>query len=56
MHLKQTYDFINPTQLAENYNKMTAHINFHDSIKTLFKQIEDNVRYVNAGMQPYMEA
>jgi hypothetical protein len=28
MHLKQTYGFINPTQLAENYNKMTAPINF----------------------------
>jgi hypothetical protein len=24
MHLKQTYGFINPTQLAENYKKMTA--------------------------------
>jgi hypothetical protein len=28
MHLKQTYGFINPTQLADNYNKMTAPINF----------------------------
>jgi hypothetical protein len=28
MHLKQTYGFINPTQLAENYNKMTAPIIF----------------------------
>jgi hypothetical protein len=27
MHLKQTYGFINPAQLAENYNKMTAPIN-----------------------------
>jgi hypothetical protein len=27
-HLKQTYGFINPTQLAENYNKMTAPIIF----------------------------
>jgi hypothetical protein len=24
MHLTQTYDFINPMQLAENYNKMPA--------------------------------
>jgi hypothetical protein len=32
MHLKQTYGFINPTQLAENYNKMTATINFQDPI------------------------
>jgi hypothetical protein len=24
IHLKQKYGFINPTQLAENYNKMTA--------------------------------
>jgi hypothetical protein len=56
MHLKQTYGFINPTQLAENYNKMTAPINFQDPIETLFKQIEDGVRYANAGMQPYMEA
>jgi formylmethanofuran dehydrogenase subunit A len=39
MHLKQTYGFINPTQLAENYNKMTAPINFQDPIETLFKQI-----------------
>jgi hypothetical protein len=56
MHLKQTYGFINPTQLAENYNKMTAPINFQDPIETLFKQIEDGVLYANAGMQPYMEA
>jgi hypothetical protein len=56
MHLKQTYGFINPTQLAENYNKMTVPINFQDPIETLFKQIEDGVRYANAGAQPYMEA
>jgi hypothetical protein len=56
MHLKQTYGFINPTQLAENYNNMTAPINFQDPIETLFKQIEDGVSYSNAGMQPYMEA
>jgi hypothetical protein len=56
MHLKQTYGFINPTQLAENYNKMTATINFQDPIETLLKQIEDGVRYANAGAQPYMEA
>jgi hypothetical protein len=35
---------------------MTAQINFQDPIKTLFKQIEDAVRYANAGAQPYMEA
>jgi hypothetical protein len=52
MHLKQTYGFINPTQIAENYNKMTGPINFQDPIETLFKQIEDGVRYVNAGAQP----
>jgi hypothetical protein len=56
MHLKQKYGFINPTQLDENYNNMTAPINFQDSIKTLFKKIEDGVLYTNAGMQPYMEA
>jgi hypothetical protein len=56
VHLKQTYGFINPTQLAENYNKMAAPINFQDPIEKLFKQIEDGVRYANAGMQPYMEA
>jgi hypothetical protein len=55
-HLKHTYGFINPTQLAENYNKMTAPIIFQDPIETLFKQIEDGVRYANAGAQPYMEA
>jgi hypothetical protein len=49
MHLKQTYGFINPTQLADNYNKMTAPINFQDPIETLFKQIKDGVRYANAG-------
>jgi hypothetical protein len=32
MHLKQTYGLINPTQLAKNYNKMTAPINFQDPI------------------------
>jgi hypothetical protein len=56
MHLKQPYGFINPTQLAENYNKMTAPIKFQDTIETLFKKNEDCVRYANAGMQPYMEA
>jgi hypothetical protein len=55
MHLKQTHAFINPTQLAENYNKMTAQLNFQDPIETLFKQIEDGVHYANAGVQPYME-
>jgi hypothetical protein len=35
---------------------MTASINFQEPIETLFKQIEDGVRYANAGMQPYMEA
>jgi hypothetical protein len=39
MHLKHTYGFINPTQLTENYNKMTTPINFQDPIETLFKQI-----------------
>jgi hypothetical protein len=56
MHLKQTYAFINPMQLAENYNKMTSPINFQDPIETLFKRIEDGVHYANDGMQPYMEA
>jgi hypothetical protein len=56
MHLKQTHGFINPTQLTENYKKMTAPINFQDPIETLFKQIEDGVRYANAGAQPYTEA
>jgi hypothetical protein len=56
MHLKQTYGFINPTQLVDNYNKMTAPLNFQDPIETLFKQIEDDVHYANAGMQPYTEA
>jgi hypothetical protein len=56
MYLKQTYGFINPTQLAENYKKMTVPINFKDPIETLFKHIEDGVRYENTGMQPYTEA
>jgi hypothetical protein len=56
MYLKQIYGFINPTQLADNYNKMTAPINFQDPIETMFKQIDDDVCYAKAGMQPYMEA
>jgi hypothetical protein len=56
MYLKETYDFINPTQFADNYNKMTAPIKFPDPIETVFKHIEDGVCYANAGMQPYMEA
>jgi hypothetical protein len=56
MHLKQTYCFINTTQLAENYNKMTAPINFQDPIEPMFKQIEDVLCYANAGMKPYMVA
>jgi hypothetical protein len=55
MHLKQTYVFINQTQLAENYNK-TATIKFQYPIETLFKKIEDGVRYANPGMQQYTEA
>jgi hypothetical protein len=43
VYLKQTYGLRNPTQLAENYNKMTATINFQDPIETIFKQIEDGV-------------
>jgi hypothetical protein len=39
LHLKQTYGFINPAQLAENYNKMMAPVNFQDQIEMLFKQI-----------------
>jgi hypothetical protein len=35
---------------------MTAPINFQDTIETLFKQIENGLRYASAGMQPYMEA
>jgi hypothetical protein len=50
MHLKQTYGFINPTHLAENYNKMIAPTNFQDPIETLFKQTEDGVHYANIGM------
>jgi hypothetical protein len=37
MHLKQTYGFINPTHLADNYKKMMAPINFRNTIETLFK-------------------
>jgi hypothetical protein len=56
MNLKQTCGFIDPTHLAENYNKMTAPINFQDTIETSFIQIEDGVHYANAGMQTYMES
>jgi hypothetical protein len=35
---------------------MNAPINFQDPIETLFKQIEDWIRYANAGAQPYTEA
>jgi hypothetical protein len=56
MHLKHTYGFINPTQLAENYNKMTVPISFQEPIETLFKQIEDGFIYANSGAQPNMEA
>jgi hypothetical protein len=37
MHLKQAYGVINQTQLADNYNKMMASINFEDPIETFFK-------------------
>jgi hypothetical protein len=39
-----------------NYNNMPAPINFKGPIETLFKHIEDGVRYTSAGMQTYMEA
>jgi hypothetical protein len=56
VHLKSTYGFINPTQLADNYNKMTAPINFQDPIESLLKQIKDGVWYANVVIQPHMEA
>jgi hypothetical protein len=37
MQLIYIYGFINPTQLAEKYNKIMAPINFQDPIETLFK-------------------
>jgi formylmethanofuran dehydrogenase subunit A len=43
MHLTKTYGCINPTQLTENYDKMTAPISFQDPIEALFKKIEDGV-------------
>jgi hypothetical protein len=39
MHLKQTYGFVNPTQLAENYNKMMAPINFQDPIESFLNKL-----------------
>jgi hypothetical protein len=56
VHLKTTYGLFNSTQLVDNYRKMTAPISFQDPIKTLFKQIEDGVRYANAELQQYMGA
>jgi hypothetical protein len=51
MHLNQTYGFINPMQLEDNNNTMTAPISFQDTIENFFKQIEDGACYTNAGMQ-----
>jgi hypothetical protein len=56
VHLESTYGLINPTQLADNYNTMTDLIHFQDPIESLFKHIEDRVRYANTIMQPYMDA
>jgi hypothetical protein len=56
VQLKTTYDFINPTQLADNCNKNTAPISFQKPIEMLVKHIEDGVGYANAGIQPYTEA
>jgi hypothetical protein len=56
MHLKKTYGFINPTHIAENYNKITAPINFQDPLETLLTNIEDGVWYANTGMQPHTDA
>jgi hypothetical protein len=39
MHLKQTYGFINPTQLDESYNKMVAPINFKIPLKLFSKKL-----------------
>jgi hypothetical protein len=54
----EAYDNMYTSQL-EDYMLQYAsrsEINFQDPIETLFKQIEDGVRYANAGAQPYMEA
>jgi hypothetical protein len=56
VHLGINYAFINPMQLVDNCNTMTAPVSFQEPIETLFKQIENGVQYANAGIQPYMEA
>jgi hypothetical protein len=42
-----------------NLRKITTRclhpINFQDPIETFFKQIENEVHYTNAGMQPHIE-
>jgi hypothetical protein len=53
MHLKQTYGFINPTQLAENYNKMTAPINFQGPIETLYFEHRRNPRRLPGMAAPH---
>jgi hypothetical protein len=56
VHLKINYGFINLTQLADNYNSMRAPVIFEDPIETCFKQVENGVQYINAGIQPCMES
>jgi hypothetical protein len=45
VHLLNTYTFINPTQLADSYNKMKEPISFQFPIDNLFKYIEDGIWY-----------
>jgi hypothetical protein len=48
-YIIHTYSRIDPTQLSDCYTKMTCTYDLQDPIETLFKQIDDGVRYALVG-------
>jgi hypothetical protein len=45
---------ISPTDIIDNFYHMTAPYNMHDPMKTLFTQIDADVRYENSSGQPQL--
>jgi hypothetical protein len=55
-YIIHTYSRIDPTHLADCYTKMMRPYDLQDPIDTLFTQIDDGVRYVWWGGEPYGES
>jgi hypothetical protein len=52
-HLLTYYDMIAPTELKQNYERLTAPYDPNQPIETLFQQNQDARAFAVAGGQPY---